>query len=315
MPVIDFKEIPAANIGGGRQDEFELFTRELLTIMGLNIVDGPDRGADSGRDMIAVEKRQGVMGDSEFRWLISCKHKAYSGASVSVDDEINICDRIKTHRCMGFIGVYSTIASSGLNQRLNAICNNEKFEFKIFDKEYIERVLMGNKCGIDLIKRFFPKAYSILKKKIPSNIFNEYEPLPCRACGKDLLDKNLVDKYGGIVVFVHDNDPIYENGKTKYVQIYCACKGECDAWLEQKVYAKKYSTSWNDISDLIIPTNYLKFIMSVLNRIRSGQDIYTDEAFEQLKRFILDIGQIALKEQSSKDIKRIMDLAMLPEGI
>jgi hypothetical protein len=119
MPVLDFKEIPSAKAGSDR-DQFELFAREFLQNAGLSVIVGPDRGADAGRDLVVEEIRTGIVGETRVRWLVSCKHKAHSGNSVTPDDEQDIQDRVNTHDCQGFIGFYSTIMSSGLAAKLNA---------------------------------------------------------------------------------------------------------------------------------------------------------------------------------------------------
>src|SRR5437867_920193 len=132
MPRIDFKEIPPD------LDTFEMFAREFLELTGYRIVSGPDRGADQGRDLIAEETRTGVGGKTTVRWLVSCKHMAHSGRAVGVDDELNISDRVRAHRCQGFIGFYSTLASAGLTQRLEALQRETQgFEFIIFYREII----------------------------------------------------------------------------------------------------------------------------------------------------------------------------------
>lgn len=82
MPILDFKEIPSSSSGAAR-DQFELFAREFLDLVGFKIVTGPDRGADAGRDLIVEEIRAGVVGETRVRWLVSCKHKAHSGGSVT----------------------------------------------------------------------------------------------------------------------------------------------------------------------------------------------------------------------------------------
>ena len=92
--ILDFKEIPPANGSDGDQDKFELFAREYIEAIGLEIVSGPDRGQDGGRDILAIETRQGKLSESKTRWLISCKHRAHSGKSVSTSDEQNITDRL-----------------------------------------------------------------------------------------------------------------------------------------------------------------------------------------------------------------------------
>jgi len=96
--ILDFKEIPEANKGGGLQDSFELFAREFLHLLGYFIVEEPNRGADGGKDFVVLEKRQGVSGESEIKWLVSCKHHAHSRASVSDKDELDIYGRVHTHQ-------------------------------------------------------------------------------------------------------------------------------------------------------------------------------------------------------------------------
>ena len=119
MPVLDFKEIPTPT-GGATRDQFELFAREFLEFAGFKVIVGPDRGPDGGRDLVVQEARTGVAGETLINWLVSCKHKAHSGTSVTPDDEPDIHDRVRTHGCQGFIGFYSTIPSSGLGTKLNA---------------------------------------------------------------------------------------------------------------------------------------------------------------------------------------------------
>ena len=77
MPVLNFSEIPAANLANGQQDTFELFARDVLKHIGYQIDVNPDRGRDGGRDIIAIETRTGVGGETKVRWLVSCKHKSY----------------------------------------------------------------------------------------------------------------------------------------------------------------------------------------------------------------------------------------------
>ena len=158
MPIIDFKDLPVANTGGGKQDAFELFAREFLYKIGFKIIEAPDRGADLGRDLIVSETRNGIIGTTEVRWLVSCKHNAHSGQSVRKDDEINIVDRMQAHKCSGFIGFYSTIASSGLATNLQKIRENNKYDVMVFDREKIERYLLENIGLRGVLKRFFPKV-------------------------------------------------------------------------------------------------------------------------------------------------------------
>ena len=40
MALLNFREIPQANVGGGLQDEFELFTRDFFETLGFRIEEG-----------------------------------------------------------------------------------------------------------------------------------------------------------------------------------------------------------------------------------------------------------------------------------
>lgn len=157
MAVLDFKEISTAQ-GGMDRDQFELFAREFLVEEGFTIVAGPDRGPDAGRDMIVAETRTGPGGDTTVRWLVSCKHKAHAGASVTPADEPNLRDRIETHECTGFIAFYSTLPSSGLAINLQAL--RPKFGLIKYDAAHVERKLLDSPRGRTLAARFMPVSFN-----------------------------------------------------------------------------------------------------------------------------------------------------------
>ena len=137
--VLDCKEIPQAKKGTGLQDTFELFTRDFLSFLGYRIVQDPDRGADGKKDMIVDEVIKGITSEYTIRWLVSCKHYAHSGVAVKDSDEINISDRLKQHHCDGFMGVYSTLASTSLS----GVLQGQEHSI-IFDHEKIESYLLEN---------------------------------------------------------------------------------------------------------------------------------------------------------------------------
>ena len=150
MPQLDFKEIPQANLSNGEQDTFEMFAREFLELLGYEILSGPDRGSDLGRDLIVQEIRTGVGGETHIKWLVSCKHKAHSGMSVVLNDEQDIFDRVQTHGCIGFIGIKN---------------NHPTFESQLFDKEKIENALLSTGLGQGIAWRFFPESYGKWSKQ------------------------------------------------------------------------------------------------------------------------------------------------------
>jgi hypothetical protein len=161
MPVLDFREIPTSARGAER-DQFELFASEFLNLVGFRIIEGPDRGPDAGRDLIVEELRTGVAGETRVKWLVSCRHKAHTGVSVTPEDEPDIHDRVATHGCNGFMGFYSTLPSSGLSAKLNAA---PPFEVQVYNSERIERELLKSETGADLARRFFPKSFAAWGKE------------------------------------------------------------------------------------------------------------------------------------------------------
>jgi hypothetical protein len=158
MPVIDFSEIAQANVADGRQDSFELFGRDFLEMLGFRIVSGPDRGQDGGRDVIAIESRLGIVGETQIKWLVSCKHKSHSGKSVTNSDEKDIGDRLRAHGASGFLGIYSTTISSPLGRKLEGL--KQHFEVMVFDNERIENQLLQSEEGKLISKRYFPKSFA-----------------------------------------------------------------------------------------------------------------------------------------------------------
>ncbi|MEG4289131.1 restriction endonuclease [Microcoleus sp. C2C3] len=165
MSALDFKEIPQANLANGKQDEFELFARDFFAYLGYNIISEPDRGQDGGKDILIQESRIGIGGQTTVLWLVSCKHFSHSnsgkGKAVGVDDEINVADRLSSNRCDGFIGFYSTIASSGLTQKLQGLSENKREGFQVFHRGSIETFLFRDLEGLQIARRYFPKSMQL----------------------------------------------------------------------------------------------------------------------------------------------------------
>lgn len=305
MPALDFTEIAPPTAGPGR-DRFELFARDTLELLGFKVIEGPDRGADGGRDLILEERRTGVAGETSVRWLVSCKHKAHSGASVSPNDELDVNDRLNAHQCSGFLGFYSTVASGGLTGKLSGAAG--KFEFQIFDPERIERTLLGSADGIQLAKRYFPASIAKWKAsdRGPARIFADPVDLVCDYCGKSLL----LPEPHGLISFWHkfDDDGVHRE-RTEH--IYFACKGHCDERLRRPLQASRMIDGWEDISDLVIPTVYIRWVMSALNELREKHE-YSDEAFVKLKDLLLNLFPIICRHPSEEDAERVKALQRLP---
>lgn len=171
--MINFKEISQANLPNGNQDDFELFARDFFETYGYRVIDFPARGSDGGKDLIIKEVRKGVSGiDTEVNWLVSCKHFAHSGKSVSSKVELNINDRVKAHNCQGFIGFYSTLPSEGLASNLKNI------QAQIYDRKKIESIILSNANFKNIFRRYFPISYKkwelINMSYNPSKLFEYY---------------------------------------------------------------------------------------------------------------------------------------------
>lgn len=312
MPIIDFREIPEAHISTGGQDTFELFARDFFVeVLKFRTLSEPNRGADGGKDILFEEHHYGSLSENRIKWLISCKHKAHSNNSVTPEDETNISDRLEQFQANGFIGFYSTLASSGLNTRLDSYRSRHSIE--IFDKEKIEKYILSHKC-YELFKRYFPNSYrrwyEIESKIEPTKILDEYEPLLCSICGTDLLkiDRSDGNNHGVIGFVMHPETH-------KYIDVYSACLGKCDRKMQAFFSSKGQYTAWDSLNDLLLPTIYLRRYMALLNQVHEGKLEFEPVAFEKYKQVLIAVSQYVFRHQSEKEISRVKSLADLPDGI
>jgi hypothetical protein len=141
MSIIDFREIPEAHVSTGYQDLFELFVRDFLEAIGFRIIEGPGRGVDRGRDLLVAEKIDGFISIQEKIWVVSAKHKAHSGKSVTDADEPDPIGRVRKFKADGFMGFYSTLPSSGLEDTLSRI--KPDVDTYVFDRGRIEEKILS----------------------------------------------------------------------------------------------------------------------------------------------------------------------------
>ena len=301
--MIDFKEIPYDS------DDWELFARDVLSEMGFTIESPPDRGPDQGKDMLALETITGKLHHYTFRWLVSCKHFATSGNAVNESkDETNILERMRAFQAEGFLGFYSTIASSGLNGRLRELRNHGDIrDYQIFDHKRIEDYLM--RLGFSRIfTRYFPESVKHVRPL--HKVLDEYIPIACDVCGKDLLEALYRENYKGLVAQVERLDKASRT--TTVERIYFACKGTCDKQMEAICWAEFHEPAgWKDLSDLVIPADFLRWIMATLNRLRNGEK-YTDTAFAKEKQLIMALSQKVFREMTERERERIRTLMSFP---
>lgn len=155
MPRLNFREI-APGIGESTDlDQFEKFAKVFFeNVLRGKVTKGPSRGSDGGIDL----KVEFDTPDRTIAKLVSCKHRAHSKDSVGKSDEQDICDRLAAWGCTVFVGFYSTIASSGLEQALERLRSEKSIDFEIFNSEDIETLLLSSHAGFLVAKRFFPQS-------------------------------------------------------------------------------------------------------------------------------------------------------------
>ena len=284
-------------------DDWELFARDFLIELGFVVENDPSRGPDGGQDLIVSEQLTGKFYAEKITWLVSCKHYAKSGSSVGSKDEQSISDRLKQHKAKGFIGFYSTMASTGLANRLSGL----EFPYQIFDGRKIESHFVTT--GLSrLALRYFPDSYNSLRPI--QKLTQEFVRLDCEICGVDLLLKSLSDPMSGIVTWAQKYDETTKN----IVSIHTVCKGVCDDKLEDKLRKRGLMTTWEDIDDLCKPIVFLRNMMTYTNMLRDENITIAAEAHEKIKCVFIAIAQRTLRETTLDDLKRFNTLVSL-EGL
>lgn len=280
--MIDFTEIPIGNTNNGDQDSFELFTRDFFQNLGYKIIEEPGRGADNGRDLIIGEIfESNLTKQTEVkRWLVSCKHYAHSGNSVTVKDEQDINDRIKAHHCNGFIGFYSTIPSESLKFKLSNVEN------VIFDKQKIEEFLKKEKSLSITFRTYFPTSY---KNYLDTEV--SFKPL-------EIFDDYFFNhpKYGDCILFKKDFKP--DNLYNGF--IVCDTFEEFIKFLGYSIEIVKFVKDFNEVGRIIT--------IAILNEKINDDEIierdYNEINDEEVRQMIYEIDNI--KKFSEKEISQMM---------
>ena len=268
--------------------------------MGFRILEGPGRGADRGRDLLVSESISGAVTLSERKWVVSAKHFAHSGRSVGDSDELDPIGRVRKFGATGFMAIYSTLPSSGLDDTFSRI--RAEVGVHVWDRGRLELSLMGDQRLLPVLRTYFPRTFSRVFEHAgePIPFVNELVPLTCANCGKNLLIEN------GIVVFVKDR---LVNDQT--IDLYGSCKGACDIKMREAL-RRETITTWIDLGDLRIPAVFVQFIMSLLNQLRDNPQYVSDRAFIKNKDLVIAIAQNVLRNASFDQKTRIGQLLQLP---
>lgn len=292
--LIDFREILSG-------EQWELFARDFFVSQKFVIESSPGRGADGGKDLLISEQQTGIIGSNKFTWLVSCKHYATSEKSVGVSDESSILERVKQHKADGFLGFYSTLASSSLVERLEVLSgNNDIKDYRIFDARVIETHFVYDELSKIALK-YFPDGYARLKPI--QKITEEYIPIECEKCGKDLLKDSVINQYSGIVLFAQEVEP-----PSKYVSVHTVCKGRCTDRMDETIDRRGLTSSWEDISYLVNPIRYLQYVMKSMNMLRNETIELSANFHKENQDLIIALSQRTLREITSEENDRFMNL-------
>lgn len=206
----------------------------------------------------------------------------------------------------GFIGFYSTIASSGLTDTLKRLKNDNKIkDFKIIDGKEIENHLITTGYS-SLLMRYFPNSYKNIK---PLHLFlDNYDPLYCKYCGKDLLLESFTSNAIANLISVHDKD-INNN---KIIDVYCVCAGECDQTLKSKYESRGYMTSYQRLSNFFIPLEYLSAILTTMNDIYDNLYNYSNDAYKKLKSIYIKLAKKNFRYITEEERNYVKKLRSLP---
>lgn len=113
--------------------------------------------------MYFTERRTGVLGSEDLRWLVSCKDFANSGRSVSEQDVGPVSDKVSQHNANGFMLVTTTTASTGLKSMLDGIHAQGRVKTSVWDRHELENLLLQD-GHLDLVKRYLPQSYAAFRR-------------------------------------------------------------------------------------------------------------------------------------------------------
>ncbi len=94
--------------------------------------------------------------------------------------------------------------------------------------------------------------------------------------------------------------------------MYWACIGDCDRRIELKFEKRGLFVSWEGIEDLLIPLVFMHWTITMMNSLRAGTWIFSDEAYEKFRDFTFAMSQLVVRETSSEERKRIESLREIP---
>ncbi len=126
--------------------------------------------------------------------------------------------------------------------------------------------------------------------------FRKVEPIKCDVCGKN-LHESLCD-YSALVAWSTSADC------TVTEDVYFACKAKCDEQMSTSIGM----TSWEDLSDLAIPTVFVNWVLSTMSKLHDGHK-YSEKAFEKLLLLIANMVKEVMREMTVEEERRFSNLS------
>jgi hypothetical protein len=310
MNLLDFTEIPAEG------ERWSHFGREFLQVLGFHTETPSYRDAENIFDFTAIEQLPGKFNLQPFRWLVSCRHKAATRTAVKESEEAGILERLLRSRADGFLGIYSTQASSALEYYLSELKSQSQIkDYRILDAKFLESYL-ATPAFFRLTSRWFPsyaQTHPVLHL-----VENEYLPILCEHCKKDLLKSLFTEDQQGVVVRLRRRKKSAkekESAETTEIiaNLYYACKGNCDIELQTKYCNDKLldAAGWVAISDVAEPSGFLDRLTLLLSQIGTDEITYTTQALEKEIYLLKALAQYTLRESAANETQQIQKINFL----
>lgn len=65
----------------------------------------------------------------------------------------------------------------------------------------------------------------------------------------------------------------------------------------------------------MIPAWFMRHTLAVMNRLESQADVWSPQAFDKKKRFLIAVAQKVVREMTEREHQRVSGLLSLPEGM
>jgi len=286
--MIDFKEILTG-------ERWELFAQAFLQQLGFTIEFPPGRGSDRGRDMAVSQLVQDQDGNfRKFVWLVSCKHNAISDASVTPVVENDVPARVRQHQANGFMGFYSTIPSQGLVDRIEGA----KSPYDVQAVEFFHGAkiagLLISKGMTFLMAQYLPRSLAALRPVHPT--FGNPIPLPCEACGKDLLQDSILRPGWGMILFRHDYNI------SQITSVHLSCKGNCNDVIESHYAGDGVNWPWAELRDYLNPAIFMVIMQEHMNQMRYIPLSFSDAAHDKYMQIFSALSQRTFRPTTQEDL-------------